>query len=303
MRSVNFNTYIPLSSIEKSSKEKSTPNYIVEGIASNSDRDLQGEVIEPSGLNIEYLLNSGYIDYEHDKDSVIGVPINDGTYVDDDGLHLKALIFGDDPRVQKMFELQSQFDKNHIDRSLGFSIEGKVLDRDSFDESIVREVLVSGVALTYRPACDSARVNTWSTVVKSVSENNTLEEVQKSLDSDTNKGAWVAGEGISPKTQHNGAAMRTESLEGAVTTIAEEIKRLNEMGVTGVKELKEKLAIELSKDSYDDITRKIFLQVFTGVSDKEAIKVLHESFTTSELEHKLSGSDESGFSGESDEED
>lgn len=299
MHSLNFETYVPLSEIYKSSNNDKSDNYIVTGIASNSDRDLQGEVICPEGLDISYLLSSGYIDYEHDKDSVIGVPIEDGTYVDSDGLHLKALIFGDDPRVQKMFKLQQHFDDSGVDRNLGFSIEGKVLDRDVTDESIVREVMVSGVALTYRPACDSARVKSWSKVVKSVTENQSLQEVEKSLNTDApleniNKGgAWEAGSGISPKTQHGGAAIRTESLEGSITTLAEKIKKLEEQGVKA-NEMADRLAEELSGGKYSATIKQVFLQLYSGISGNGAKKLVNESFNESDFQHAFNSSDADG---------
>lgn len=299
MHSLNFETYVPLSEIYKSSNNDKSDNYIVTGIASNSDRDLQGEVICPEGLDISYLLSSGYIDYEHDKDSVIGVPIEDGTYVDSDGLHLKALIFGDDPRVQKMFKLQQHFDDSGVDRNLGFSIEGKVLDRDVTDESIVREVMVSGVALTYRPACDSARVKSWSKVVKSVTENQSLQEVEKSLNTDApleniNKGgAWEAGSGISPKTQHGGAAMRTESLEGSITILAEKIKKLEEQGVKA-NEMADKLAEELSGGKYSSTIKQVFLQLYSGISGNGAKKLVNESFNESDFQHAFNSNDADG---------
>ena len=299
MHSLNFETYVPLSSISKSNANKETGNYIVSGIASNGDRDLQGEIICPEGLDISYLLSSGYIDYEHDKGSVIGVPIEDGTYVDSDGLHLKALIFGDDPRVQKMFKLQQQFDDNNVNRSLGFSIEGKVLDRDVTDESIVREVMVSGVALTYRPACDTARVKSWSKIVKSVSENTSLAEVKKSLDTDApleniNKGgAWEAGSGVSPKTQHGGAAMRTESLEGSITTLAEKIKKLEEQGVKA-NEMADKLAEELSGGKYSATIKQVFLQLYSGISGNGAKKLVNQSFNESDFQRAFNSNDADG---------
>lgn len=299
MHSLNFETYVPLSEIYKSSNNDKSDNYIVTGIASNSDRDLQGEVICPEGLDISYLLSSGYIDYEHDKDSVIGVPIEDGTYVDSDGLHLKALIFGDDPRVQKMFKLQQHFDDIGVDRNLGFSIEGKVLDRDVTDESIVREVMVSGVALTYRPACDSARVKSWSKVVKSVTENQSLQEVEKSLNTDApleniNKGgAWEAGSGISPKTQHGGAAIRTESLEGSITTLAEKIKKLEEQGVKA-NEMADRLAEELSGGKYSATIKQVFLQLYSGISGNGAKKLVNESFNEYDFQRAFNSNDADG---------
>ena len=299
MHSLDFETYVPLSEIYKSSNNDKSDNYIVTGIASNSDRDLQGEVICPEGLDISYLLSSGYIDYEHDKDSVIGVPIEDGTYVDSDGLHLKALIFGDDPRVQKMFKLQQHFDDSGVDRNLGFSIEGKVLDRDVTDESIVREVMVSGVALTYRPACDSARVKSWSKVVKSVTENQSLQEVEKSLNTDApleniNKGgAWEAGSGVSPKTQHGGAAIRTESLEGSITTLAEKIKKLEEQGVKA-NEMADRLAEELSGGKYSATIKQVFLQLYSGISGNGAKKLVNESFNESDFQRAFNSNDADG---------
>lgn len=301
MHSVNFQTYVPLSNVSKSDKDGS-PSYIIEGIASNGSRDLQGEVIKPEGLDISYLLSSGYIDYEHDKDSVIGVPINDGTYVDDEGLHLKALIFGDDPRVQKMFQLQEHFDQTGVDRNLGFSIEGKVLDRDSFDDSIVREVMVTGCALTYRPACDTARINSWSRITKSAFECDSLEAVQKSLDDEVIKGgAWQAGDGISPKTQKGGAAMRTESLEGAITTLAQQVTKLTENGVDA-SEMADKLSEELSAGNYSNTVKELFLQIYSGISNKGAKEVIEgEHFGNEDFQRAYNADDASGNVDEDDE--
>ena len=101
------NLYVPFNSvnIEKSNKNgKKNKNYIVAGYASTFDKDMDAEQIDPNGIDITYLMKSGYIDYEHDREEVVGIPTSN-THVDSNGLYLEAELFGDNEHVQKMMNL------------------------------------------------------------------------------------------------------------------------------------------------------------------------------------------------------
>ena len=126
-----------------------------------------------------------------------------------------------------------------------------------------------------------------------------MQEVEKSLNTNApleniNKGgAWVAGSGVYPKTQHGGAAMRTESLEGSITTLAEKIKKLEEQGVK-VNEMADRLAEELSGGKYSATKKQVFLQLYSGISGNGAKKLVNESFNESDFQHAFNSSDADG---------
>lgn len=279
MRQAQFDIYLPIDSIEKAKSNSNVENYIVRGYASSNDRDYQGEKIDQSGMDISYLMSDGYIDIEHDKSDICGVP-TENTHMDEHGLYLEAVLFGDNPGVQRMLSLQRNFDKSGIKRNIGFSIEGTVLERDSLDESIVRQVQCTGVALTTHPANKYARVDSWDTLVKSMNAD-TLEDVEK---------AWCAGSGVSPKTQQGGAALRTESLSSDIISLASRLNQLKKMGVEA-NGIVAQLADELDKHP-DNGAKELFLQVFSGVSHKDAVKILNGiSIDTQDFANKLSAQD------------
>lgn len=60
---VKFDIYIPLDvegSIEKTDNQKdSDGNWYVRGYASTPNRDLQGEIVIPQGIDIDYFVKSG----------------------------------------------------------------------------------------------------------------------------------------------------------------------------------------------------------------------------------------------------
>ena len=126
----SFNVYVPIDKIEKSDDEKT---YTIQGYASDGNRDLQGEIIDPNGIDDSYLVENGFVDFEHDTDQVIGVPTKN-THVDSKGLFLEAKLFKNMPQVQDIMKLYHNIKDNNIDRHLGFSIEGNVIERDEDDD-------------------------------------------------------------------------------------------------------------------------------------------------------------------------
>lgn len=285
---------MPIDKVEKSDQDDDT--YLVAGLASTPDRDLQGEQIDPSGLDIGYLLNSGWIDFEHDQDQVIGVPTSN-THVDAKGLFLEAKLFKNMPQVQDIIKLYHNIKDNGINRSLGFSIEGNVIERDSDDDSIIRQVQITGVAVTKNPANTHA---TWELLTKSLFNNETPEasEDKKPMMAITYKvkdqanKALTAGHGITPATQTDGAAFRTENLSNQLVSLAENIKQAKDIGLSAVKSV----ADLLTEQQADDDVMVLFLQLFEGLSytDSEAIvrAINTKGLTDDRLEHILDGADD-----------
>src|SRR5664279_1487264 len=72
-------------------------NMIIEGLASDSSRDSEGETMEPNGFEIDEFLKSGLVNLEHltsrkgDPDFWIGEPISG--YVKDNKFFVKAKLW------------------------------------------------------------------------------------------------------------------------------------------------------------------------------------------------------------------
>lgn len=290
--------FLPIDKIEKSDDEKT---YLISGLASNAKRDLQGEIIDPNGIDASYLISDGYVDFEHDRDQVIGVPTQN-THVDSNGLFVEAKLFKNMPQVQDIIKLYHNIKDNGIKRNLGFSIEGKVLERDQNDDSIVRQVMVTGVAVTKNPANTDA---TWELVSKSLFSGDTIKTadtkedkpmISMSINIPNGKKvdkALTAGHGITPATQINGAAFRTESLSGQLVSFAQNLKEARKIGL---RPIANNVADLLAEKGAGEDAMVLFLQIFEGLSHDESQLIVQalntNKLTNSRLEHILSGTDD-----------
>lgn len=299
-KNYKFNVYLPIdrvSAVKKSEKGvKHNGDYLVAGYASTGAEDLQGEQIDPAGIDDSYLVSDGWVDYEHDTDQVIGVP-TENTHVDSNGLYLEAELFKNMPQVQDIIKLYHNIKDNDIDRNLGFSIEGNVIERDPDDESIIRQVQITGVAVTKNPANTEA---TWELLTKSLTAGATKDapdaEVKKPMMSFDVKvpktkarKALLAGHGITPATQANGAAFRTEQFSDQLVSLAQNMKQAREIGLSSVAN---SVAGVLADQDADDDTLTAFLQLFEGLSYTDAQMVVSalntNQLTNTRLEHIFS---------------
>lgn len=268
----------------------SNGQILVSGWASTGDRDFQGETVEPIGIDATYLFNNGWIDYEHDTNKVIGAPTSN-SYVDTDkGLYIEARLFKDVPEVKEMMSLYDNIQESGVNRSLGFSIEGNVRERDEDDPSIIKDVMVTGVALTKNPANGSALLDSVikSNNAKQVEKNKWMRAYKKTRPNNAKK-TYEAGYGITPETQHDGGALRPESLLSHITYLTHSMEQLNENG--GLDEFIHEMAKAIDERSPEDKSIKaMFLQITTGVSKSEALRTLageDEGIDNTKLEHQL----------------
>lgn len=133
----------------------------IEGVASVEEPDLAGETVILAGMDLSYLLNRGYFNDNHAKttDGKVGVPTE--AAVTPDGLKVKGFLF-DTPRAQGIIDLATALQKSGSNRRLGFSVEGKTLQRDG---KIVKRSWIKDIAITAEPV----NPHTYLDVVKSIS--------------------------------------------------------------------------------------------------------------------------------------
>lgn len=268
-----FDVFLPFDTISKNESSKGG-TITISGYASTGHRDYQGESIDPKGLNIEYLMSSGYIDYEHDTEQIIGVPTKN-TYIDSNGLFLEADLFTNMEQVQDIMKLYNNIKDNGIDRNIGFSIEGSVNERDENDETVIRSVMITGVAVTTHPANPEAQ---WEVVSKSLFSKDS-ESIKKD-----DGGVLTAGYDIDASTVKDGAAFKIESMEHNIALLAQSLKNAKALGLETVAT---SLAEQLEKNDADEDAKVIFLQVFMGLSQEDASTIVTAIKQSNETNNKL----------------
>jgi hypothetical protein len=221
----SFQFHIPVE-LEKSQNEEGEEVWSVKGIASTPDTDLQGEVVDQNGLDISLLkAGRGLFNVDHQKgpENVIG-QIEDAEFLKQDGkkvLFVKGYLFKHQPRAQAFYNILKSLRKGTGPR-VHMSIEGKILQRDVVNKSVIRNARIDKVALTLDPV----NPYTYLDLAKSMASGNieeipepahlTIEKselseaVQKAVEKALAAGA---GPALAPAARSGGEAMTKESLE------------------------------------------------------------------------------------------
>lgn len=231
--------------LEKSEKEG---KRIIQGYASTPDEDRQGESLVQKGLDISDFLNFGYFNYDHDNTHILGYPTGN-TRVDDSGLWVEGELLKGVELSDRIWELALALRKSNGKRKLGFSVEGKVLERK--DNRIVKAKIYN-CAITPNPVNTQA---TWEAVVKSFRPEN---DIDKSLE---------AGFATSPETQVDGGALRTESIEKELKVLAYNLDNVDYW-----QKVKSNLA---NGETISNKEMVAYLQLSKGLSRSQAYKIIN----------------------------
>lgn len=154
--------YIP-AEFKKSKDDKEMRIY---GLASTPDLDRDNEEVVQKGLDISDFLDYGYFNYNHDNSYILGYPDKEKTKITKDGLYVEGNILPTDIG-KRIWDTAVVLQKSNAPRKLGFSIEGKVLQKD--DKGRILKAKVYNVAITNTPVNTKA---TWQALVKSLTSAN-----------------------------------------------------------------------------------------------------------------------------------
>lgn len=223
-REKDFKFHIPVDLIKADDSDEG--EWKIQGIASTPDEDLQGETVNPDGLDISPLkTGKGILNYDHKPgfENVLG-EVEDADFVDMDGkkcLMVKGYLFKHQERAKGLYNILKSLKKGSSKR-VQMSIEGKVIQRDFVNNKAIKKARIDKVALTLDPV----NPYTYAELVKSLNspdpilDSNDLVEIKKSdLEAfvELAKKALAAGIGYAgaPTAMSGGEAMASESLEQA----------------------------------------------------------------------------------------
>lgn len=156
----NFKFFVPIE-IEKAKDKAGVDVMKISGIASTTDRDSDGEVLDPAGFDLSYFLSNGFINWHHqskDKpEAIIGEPTK--AEIRPEGMYVEGILYPESKLAKQVYELAKGLEKSSGTRRLGFSIEGKVIERDKLDERYVKKAKITGLAVTPTPKNASTLVD------------------------------------------------------------------------------------------------------------------------------------------------
>jgi hypothetical protein len=164
-----FTFWLP-AQISKSQKgDGDDGDRIIQGIASTGAKDLQGEVVNPAGIDVSYFLTKGYFNNDHKPgaENKVGEPID--CKVTKDGLWVKGRIYKGKKAADDIWEHFQALSKSNAKRKMGFSIEGRVVRRN---DNVIEKCWIQDIAITPAPVnpCTWAEVAKSLTAIKSTVE-------------------------------------------------------------------------------------------------------------------------------------
>ena len=122
---------------------------IVEGVASDEERDLQGEIVLQKGMYFQPFLDSGFINWDHQKgpENLIGEPL-DAHITEENQFFVKGYLYEGHPRADAVWNLMHALEKSKSNRRLGWSVEGAITQRLG---KVLAKSVVRFAAITHQP--------------------------------------------------------------------------------------------------------------------------------------------------------
>jgi hypothetical protein len=244
--------------------------WVVQGLASTSSKDRQGEVILPEGIDASPIDEGrGLLNWDHLKgpENILGSL--DSYKKTPEGFFVKGRLFKNHDKAKSVHQIMSSLNKSDK-LKMGMSVEGKILERAGQDGKIIKKCQINAVALTMNPVNQDSFVD----LVKSMSGTDlefnssaenlqvlakteekpvfTAKQVLNLLEKTLGVGAGAATEAPAARTQ--GDALAQEDLDKKpkdVTLADEAIKAEVKPG-----KLK-KMSKELYKSSMMEVLNKI----------------------------------------------
>jgi len=235
------------------SKSGTDSEMRIAGYASTNDEDRQGESIIQKGLDISNFLDFGWFNYDHDNTKILGYPDKGKTRIDSHGFYVEGVLLPGIPLAKSMWETAIALKKSKSGRSLGFSVEGKVIKRG--EDGKILKANIYNVAITPNP------VNTatsWDAIVKSFSGGSDIQ-------------GCSTGYAVNVGDENSGGVLKKESLDS-------HLKKLSELvgDNEDAKDKKEELRGLVVQKSLTVNEAILYLQLTKGLSFKDASSIVSQ---------------------------
>lgn len=238
----SFSFWVPCQALQKSKKDgkpkvDAKGRRWIQGIASTSARDLQGEVVDQGGLDFSYFLKRGYFNWDHKtgEDNRVGEPTE--AKITKNGLWVKGYLYpeGIKKTADDIWNHMHAVKAAGSNRRMGFSIQGKVQRREG---TTIRKCWIQEVAVTSCPV----NTTTWAEIAKSLSAQ------EWDLSTEEEEKAMTAGAGGNP--------LVPESLDSDMKADVTQKSLSFEESVAWVES-----TLGVDRDAADNLARVIFSKI------------------------------------------
>jgi len=171
MKNNKLNFFVPFEENEYIEKAAHLPksdrydNMYLQGVASDGSKDSDEEEIDPNGLVFDRFLSEGLINYEHLSKSggpryFIGEPVE--AKVQNGKFFIKAKLWKGNDIAENLWDTLLIMKANNSKRKLGWSIEGKTLERNALNNKKINKAMLTHCAVTFMPK----NYNTYADIIK-----------------------------------------------------------------------------------------------------------------------------------------
>lgn len=149
----NFKFFVPIDSFEKAKDDNGKRIMKIKGVASTTDEDTDGEFMDPNGFQLDYFTDYGFLNWHHQVKNnplaIVGEPTK--AVIKNNQFHVEGFLYDENPLAKQIYDLGEVLQKSSKKRRLGFSIEGKALERDILNKKRVTKACITGLAITPTP--------------------------------------------------------------------------------------------------------------------------------------------------------
>ena len=137
----------------------------VKGIVSSEIEDQAGDIIKQDGLDWSYFMDKGYFNWEHQSgpENILGYPTK--LVRGESDTSVEGYLFLDRPKAKDAYDMAKILKDVQAPRSIGFSIEGQVIERDKENQNIITKAKILNVSVTAHPCNPDAKL-----MVKAIAE-------------------------------------------------------------------------------------------------------------------------------------
>lgn len=203
----NFSFWCPVDISKAIDETTGEEIMLLGGIASTADEDSDGEFLDPKGFDIKPLIESGLVNWHHQAKTCPATIVGEPTKAEirKDGLYIETKLYPSSQVARDIWELAQTLDRDSKTRRLGYSIEGKVLERKSNDPKSpdykkISKAIITGVAITHQPK----NPKTFANIIKGeidddFDEEDETEEEEEEKSLDTTEARPLIKEELDPK--------------------------------------------------------------------------------------------------------
>jgi hypothetical protein len=268
-----FSLWTPIDLEKAASADDDGSKAPIAGIVSTDSKDLQGDMILQDGCDWSYFLTKGWFNYEHKQgpENIVGIPESVQPMTLPDGraaTRVKGYLLIDRPQAKEVYEAAKAIQKSGGGRSIGFSVEGQVLERDKRNANVITKARILNVSVTAHPVNPDARLEVLARSLDAVYTTRTAaDNGDAPMAVDIEKGDVGYQAPSQPDASAALSSLVPESLEGKPSEVSEPSEDLSSM-IEGM--LRRVLKDEMQKMMNEDLDRVMdSAKAYTGEGSVE----------------------------------